>query len=436
MKKNVFRGVATASALARRHGLAARTAASTGSLLALVVACSPSADAPAVDELASASASLEVSVDMKVRCCEGGCSENIDCFNLELANRLAKAVAGCAEFLPPGKWLALKRLMSLGKLTRAKLVDFLRDAPECVSGFNDLFELQSLGAVSWISGNCSDSTCDGKDQNCSGYGRTVQDDGDGDPRHDQVCHVEPPRAFADLYTCREGTERCEAASWQCRLNDGTLHGTESGACHCSTEAPVYRADLQQCMSCEHADPAKPWWNPDTGQCEACPVATQLWDGDSCECPAGGPPLNQAGTACACEEGETWNPQASDGAGACESDCVYQEFTIDPQANCGCGGPNALSVGSLPPGEYTVDYVSGQVRTNSSTCWNCSYPGPCKGCGGESCWALYSNFGPVSFSTGAAFSVTVETPMLVWYQDNGCADNEGSITYAVRSAACL
>ena len=117
------------------------------------------------------------------------------------------------------------------------------------------------------------------------------------------------------------------------------------------------------------------------------------------------------------------------ATTCKEVCCAEPitFTIDSKENCGCDGKNAINIGALTKGIYTITPVSGRVRTNDHTDWNTA-TGQCKGCSRRNCWAIHSDIQQIPFELPTIIEVETVSMLNVWYQDNGCPDNEGSITY--------
>ena len=144
------------------------------------------------------------------------------------------------------------------------------------------------------------------------------------------------------------------------------------------------------------------------------------------------------------------------------DCEGDNFIIVAAVDCGCYlSPDRLSLGNLGAGTYRITYISGATRTNQTGWYNVylhqhgsSVPQLCGGpCGpgeptcytsnwsdgelpGYTWWKGFATIAEVEAYYAGAYTDFVwgGGVAYAWYQDNGCGDNDGSITYNIKKIA--
>jgi len=127
------------------------------------------------------------------------------------------------------------------------------------------------------------------------------------------------------------------------------------------------------------------------------------------------------------------------------------FTISAGGDCSCGGRSGLSLGVLD-GNYRLTYLSGAVCTQSGQMWNHIYTATriCMPGGAHAIYIGRGNYNGVlapGFSTAGYasansaelackdtyidYSFDGSANIIMWYDDDVCGDNIGSIAYSLE-----
>jgi len=129
------------------------------------------------------------------------------------------------------------------------------------------------------------------------------------------------------------------------------------------------------------------------------------------------------------------------------------LTVTASSNCACAPnsnfPSGAAYAAVPDGTYRVSYFSGAARTGSSGNWNLEGNGMCYGNCGDACWNMYGTggvkmpgFNASGYETEGAAEIAcvgLSTTLVasggsglrVWYNDDDCGDNTGSITWKIE-----
>ena len=133
---------------------------------------------------------------------------------------------------------------------------------------------------------------------------------------------------------------------------------------------------------------------------------------------------------------------------CEDCPCGKQYLVDPVENCGCYKEDGLYIGKLT-GTYRIIYIAGAVRTNADELWNERKPSKNPRCLNTlPGWAMYCNSRMLTnFVSGTGYQTAEEAEtasagtytyisfyyedVYLWYNDDGCDDNEGAIIYEIK-----